>query len=94
MRVTRIFIPADNEIAKCIQISANFRAHAYNLKKDLKYLRNNFNNGIKPYAIQWAKEHSLARFEAMIINYPEYKNHPDLIKAQALYNELSSLINK
>ncbi len=86
-----ITIPANNKIAEAIAISANFRAHLYNLRQDQKYLREHkLNDTIRPYAISWAKEHSIKAFEAMAANFPDYKNHPDLIKATAIYNELIS----
>jgi hypothetical protein len=89
-----ITFPIGNKIAEGIAIASNFRAHSYNLKQDLKYLRSNLNTSIEPCAIQWAKEHSIKDFERMLINFTEYNNHPDLIKAKTIYIELCGLINK
>jgi CCR4-NOT transcriptional regulation complex NOT5 subunit len=87
-------LKARNKLIKlCREISARtFKAHVYNLKHDLKYLREHLNDaGIKPYAIYWAKQHSMPEFESTLIKYPEYNQHPDFIKANELYNELKKL---
>ena len=91
-QIGNIYFPEGNKIAEGIMITRTFKAHIYNLKHDLTYLREHLNDdGIKPYAIYWAKQHSMPEFESTLVKYPEYNQHPDLIKATELYNELKKL---
>lgn len=89
MRITSITFPEGNKILDAIHATRTFKASVYNLKQDLKYLRQYATDKvIRNYAIQYAKEHSIAEYESMIVKYPEYVKHPDLIEATRIYNEL------
>ena len=100
MKVTKITIPANNEIGKCIAISANFRAFTYNLKKDLAYYREwertYKNNPSDTFKLCFDNARDMAireaeSFERLANNMPEYSNHPDFIKAREVYETIKAL---
>ncbi len=97
----KVTIPANNEIAKCIAISANFRAYTYNLKKQLAYYRKwertyKDNPGILfKQCLDFARIHAqdeARSFERLSNNMPEYSQHPDFIKAHNIYKIIMSLV--
>ena len=100
MQVTKITIPANNEIGKCIAISANFRAHTYNMKKRLAYYQkwehyykaspsDTFKQCLDFARIDAQDE--AGSFERLANNMPEYSNHPDFIKAWEVYETIKTL---
>ena len=100
MQVTKITIPAGNEIGKCIAISANFRAHTYNMKQRLAYYRkwehyykaspSDLNKQCLDSARIEAQDQA-RRFDTLASEMPEYSRHPDFIKAKEVYEIIKAL---